>query len=139
MARRAKSQFTPLHLIAVLAGFGLIAFIGFKVLQGTGASTGFADATDLDIREYMENSNALSNNTYRIEGTIADRLDNNWPSSRGRLFEVMVDDGPERGSVGVVVPAKFNGTNIQRGQRFKFKVTVQSGTGMLEVMDLTKA
>jgi hypothetical protein len=138
MARRAKSQFTPLHLIAVLAGFGLIAFIGFKVLQSSGSSTGFADASDLDLREYMENSNALSNNTYRIEGTIEDRLDN-WRSSQGRLFSVLVDDGNERAAVGVIVPEKFNGTNIQRGQRFKFKVTVQSGTGMLEVVDLTKA
>jgi hypothetical protein len=138
MARRAKSQFTPLHLIAILAGFGLIAFVGFKVLQSSGASSGFVDTTDLDLREYMENSNALSNNTYRIEGTIEDRLDN-WRSSQGRLFSVLVDDGKERAALGVIVPEKFNGTNIQRGQRFKFKVTVQSGTGMLEVVDLTKA
>jgi hypothetical protein len=138
MARRAKSQFTPLHLVAVLAGFGLLAFIGFKVLQGTGASTGFADTSELDLREYMENSNALSNNTYRIEGTIEDRLDN-WRSTQGRLFSVLLDDGKERAAVGVVVPEKFNTTNIQRGQRFKFKVTVQSGTGVLEVVDLTKA
>ncbi|QIF03398.1 hypothetical protein [Roseimicrobium sp. ORNL1] len=138
MARRAKSQFTPLHLVAVLAGVGLLAFIGFKVLQGTGASTGFADTSELDLREYMENSNALSNNTYRIEGTIEDRLDN-WRSTQGRLFSVLLDDGKERAAVGVVVPEKFNSTNIQRGQRFKFKVTVQSGTGVLEVVDLTKA
>jgi hypothetical protein len=138
MARRAKSQFTALHLVAVIAGVSLIAFLGYKVMKGSGASSGFADTTDLNLREYMENSNALSNNTYRLEGTIADRLDN-WSSSRGRLFEVLVDDGPERSAVGVVVPEKFNGTNIQRGQRFKFKVTVQSGTGVLEVVDLTKA
>jgi hypothetical protein len=138
MARRAKSQFTALHLLAVIAGVSLIAFLGYKVMKGSGASTGFADTTDLNLREYMENSNALSSNTYRIEGTIADRLDN-WPSSRGRLFEVLVDDGQERASVGVAVPEKFNGTNIQRGQRFKFKVTVQSGTGVLEVVDLTKS
>lgn len=138
MARRAKSQFTPLHLIAIIAGIALIAFIGYKVMKGSGASTGFADTTDLNLREYMENSNALSNNTYRIEGTVEDRLDN-WRSSQGRLFSVLVDDGGERSAVGVIVPEKFNGTNIQRGQRFKFKVTVQSGTGMLEVVDLTKS
>lgn len=138
MARRAKSQFTALHLLAVIAGVSIIAFLGYKVMKGSGASTGFADTTDLNLREYMENSNALSSNTYRIEGTIADRLDN-WSSSRGRLFEVLVDDGQERASVAVAVPEKFNSTNIQRGQRFKFKVTVQSGTGVLEVVDLTKS
>ncbi|HSI65269.1 MAG TPA: hypothetical protein VLE43_19235 [Candidatus Saccharimonadia bacterium] len=138
MARRAKSQFTALHLIAVIAGVSLIAFLGYKVMKGSGASSGFADTTDLNLREYMENSNALSNNTYRLEGTIEDRLDN-WRSSQGRLFSVLVDDGNERSAVGVVVPEKFNGTNIQRGQRFKFKVTVQSGTGVLEVVDLTKS
>lgn len=138
MARRAKSRFTPLHLIAVIAGVGLIAFLGYKVLKGTGASSGFANTSDLNLREYLENSNALSNNTYRIEGVVGDRLDN-WSSSQGRLFSVKVDDGGEEFDVGVIVPEKFNSTNIQRGQRFKFKVTVQSGTGMLEVVDLTKS
>lgn len=138
MPRRAKSQFTALHLIASLAGVALLGYIGFKVMTGTGASSGFANTSDLDLREYMENSNALTSNTYRIEGTIEERLDS-WRQGEGRLFSVLVEAGSDSSAVGVIVPQKFNSTNIQRGQRFKFKVTVQPGTGLLEVIDLTKA
>ncbi len=137
MARRAKSQFTPVHLIAVIAGVAILAFVGYKVLKGTGAASGFASTPALNLREYMDNSNALSNNTYRLEGTVGVRLDN-WRSKQGRLFVVLVNENGEEVPVGVIVPEKFNSTTIERGQRFKFKVTVQAETGMLEVLDLTK-
>jgi hypothetical protein len=93
---------------------------------------------DLSVREYLDNSNALGSNTYRIEGTIDGRLDN-WPSSTGRLFSVLVEDGDDVAPLPVLVPPKFNGTNIQRGQRYRFKVEVQAGTGVLEAKDLSKS
>lgn len=139
MARRAKSTFKPVHLIISIAAVAAAALLGYKLLSnGGGSSGGFVGVTDLSIREYMENSNALSNNTYRIEGTIDERLDN-WRSSEGRLFSVLVEDGDDVAPLPVLVPQKFNSTNIQRGQRFRFKVVVQAGTGILEVEDLSKS
>ena len=71
----------------------VVAFIGFSLLKsGGGSSGGYMGVTGLSIREYLENSNALGSNVYQIEGTINERLDN-WPSSSGRLFSVMVEDG----------------------------------------------
>ena len=95
--------------------------------------------TDLGIRDYLQNSNALSNNSYKIEGIVRGRLDEDWKSSDGRLFSVEVEEGGETALLPVLVPSRFNGTNIQRDQRFRFKVTVQARTGILEATSLGKS
>jgi hypothetical protein len=139
MPRRAKSRFNQTHLLISVAAVLVVAFLGYKLLnQGGGSSGGYVGVNDLSVREYLDNSNALGGNTYRIEGTIDGRLDN-WPSSTGRLFSVLVEDRDEVAPLPVLVPSKFNGTNIQRGQRYRFKVEVQAGTGILEAKDLSKS
>ena len=90
--------------------------------------------TALSTEEYLESSSALSGNTYKIEGTVDDRLDN-WRAADGRLFSVQVS---EAGTfVPVWLPAGIE-ANIQRGQRYHFKVRVLE-TGILEVLQLLKA
>lgn len=139
MARRAKSSFKPIHLLASIGGVIAVAFIGFKLLgSGGGGGGSFMGVNELSVREYLDNSNALGSNTYQIQGTIDGRLDN-WPSSTGRLFSVLVEDNDDVAPLPVLVPAQFNGTNIQRGQRYRFKVEVQAGTGVLEVKELSKS
>lgn len=139
MPRRAKSSFSPVHLLLSVAAVLVIAFLGYKALsRGGGSSGGFVGVKDLSVREYLENSNALGGNTYRIEGTIDGRLDN-WPSSTGHLFSVLVEDGDDVEPLPVLVPPKFKGINIERGQRYRFKVEVQADTGVLEVLDLSKS
>jgi hypothetical protein len=140
MPRRAKSSFKPVHLIISIAAVAAVAFVSFLLLRnGGGSSGGYVGVTDLSVREFLENSNALGSNTYRIEGTIDNRLDNNWPASKGRLFSVLVEDRDEVAALPVFVPPQFKGTNIQRGQRYRFKVEVQADTGVLEVKDLSKS
>lgn len=136
MARRAKTSFHPLHLMGILGFLVLIAVGGYWLLHRGGESSG-GGGTDLSLHEYLENSNALAGNVYRIEGVIEDRLDQ-WPSRDGRLFSVRIEEGSDSSAVPVHVPAKFNQT-IQRMQRFRFKVRVQSQTGVLEVEDMTKS
>ncbi|CAN5789839.1 hypothetical protein BH11VER1_BH11VER1_23540 [soil metagenome] len=138
MARRAKSSFKPTHLISVFALVGVLAYGGYSLMRRSGSDGNFAGTTDLDVQEYLENSNALSGNTYRIEGIVEERLDN-WRSSEGRLYSVLVDSGNSTSPVPVLIPSKFSGTNIQRGQRFKFKVIVQAESGLLEVVEVSKS
>ncbi len=138
MARRAKSSFKPAHLISVFALVGVLAYGGYSLMRRSASDGNFAGSTELNAQEYLENSNALSGNTYRIEGIVDERLDN-WRSNEGRLFSVLIDDGNNTTPVPVLVPSKFSGTNIQRGQRFKFKVTVLSASGLLEVVDVSKS
>lgn len=137
MARRAKSSLSPVHIIVIVAAVGLFIWGGYTLTSRSGGS-GFTGTTTLNIREYLENSNALSGNTYQIEGIVEERLDN-WRAAEGRLFSVQVDDGSDASPLPVIIPPALNSTNIQRGQRFKFKVRVQSGSGVLEVVEMTKA
>lgn len=137
MARRAKSSLSPVHVIAITLAVAAFIWGGYTLMHRTG-NGGFTGTTPLSVREYMENSNALSGNTYQIEGIVEERLDN-WRAAEGRLFSVLVDDGSEASPLPVLVPQRLNSTNIQRGQRFKFKVTVQSETGVLEVVELSKS
>ncbi len=131
MARRAQSGLKPAHLISMLALLAGIIGGGWSLLhRGTDPMTGLSL---LSTEEYLESSNALSGNTYKVEGTIDNRLDS-WKGS-DRLFSVQVSEG---GSfVPVLVPASLD-ANIQRGQRYVFKVRVLE-TGVLEVLQLLKA
>lgn len=137
MARRAKTSFHPLHLLGILASIIVVASLGW-MLVGNRKESGIG-GTDLSVQEYMQNSNALSDNSYKIEGVVRDRLDEGWKSSDGRLFSVEVGEDGRKEQLPVLVPAKFNGTNIQRDQRFRFKVTVQAETGILEVISIEKS
>ncbi len=131
MARRAQSGLKPAHLISMLALVGGLIAGGWSLLnRGTDPMTGLSE---LSTEEYLESSNALSGNTYKIEGTIDNRLDS-WKGS-DRLFSVQVSEGGTL--VPVLVPSTLE-ANIQRGQRYVFKVRVLE-TGVLEVMQLLKA
>ncbi|MEZ0386280.1 MAG: hypothetical protein ACAI34_04370 [Verrucomicrobium sp.] len=137
MARRAKSSLSPVHIVIIMVVVAAFIWGGYTLMHRTSGSS-FTGTSALSVREYLENSNSLSGNTYQIEGIVEERLDN-WRSAEGRLFSVLVDDGADASPLPVLVPQKLNSTNIQRGQRFKFKVNVQAETGILEVMELTKA
>jgi hypothetical protein len=136
MPRRAKTSLHPLHLLGMAAAIVVIAGAGWFILSRKSETGG--GGTDLSVVDFLQNSNALSNNSYKIEGTVRGRLDEDWKSSDGRLFSVEVEDGGQVTPLPVWVPSKFNGTNIQRDQRFRFKVTVQAN-GVLEVTSLEKS
>jgi hypothetical protein len=70
---------------------------------------------------------------------IDDRLDQGWRQADGRLFSVLVSagDGDGNAFVPIFVPPEYDGPNLQRGQRYTFKVRVKEN-GVLEVMELLK-
>lgn len=135
MARRAKTSFQPVHLIAIFGIIAILAFGGYQLLHRS--SDPVPAGGDLNLREYLDNSNALSGNTYKVEGIVGERLDN-WRSDQGRLYSLQIEDASESAPVPILVPSKFNSTNIQRNQRYRFTVRVQAETGILEVQALTK-
>lgn len=116
-------------LLAVLAALGAG---GYKLLNRT--TDPMTGVTSLSTEDYLENASSLSQNVYKLEGTVDDRLDN-WRAADGRLFSVQVAESTTY--VPVLVPAKVD-ANIQRGQRYVFKVRVLE-SGVLEVMELLKA
>jgi hypothetical protein len=119
-------------------GMGLVLFIsmfagGFLLYNQM--SNPFRSLESLEIASYLENSNSLRGNTYKIEGSIFNAL--GWSPELGRLFSVEINGG-DGGIVGILIPPQFNHINIQKGQKFFFKVEVDS-QGILKASDLRKA
>ncbi len=135
MPRRAQSGVRPTHWLGLAAILVVIGGGGFALMnRATDPMTGI---TELSTGEFLENASALSGNIYRLEGIVDDRLDK-WRSADGRLFSVQISDGSGSGAfVPVWVPPDYQGSNIQRGQRYAFKVRVQEN-GVLEVLQLLK-
>lgn len=132
MARRAQSGLKPTHLMVLLAVLAALGAGGYKLLNRT--TDPMTGVTSLSTEDYLENASSLSQNVYKLEGTVDDRLDN-WRAADGRLFSVQVAESTTY--VPVLVPASVD-ANIQRGQRYVFKVRVLE-SGVLEVMELLKA
>ena len=89
--------------------------------------------TALPVQDYLANSNSLRGNSYKLDATIVEAL--KYSPTAGRLFCIEVN-GAER--LPVLVPAEFNQVNIERGQRFFFKVTVEE-KGVLKAQEVKKA
>ncbi len=134
MARRARSQFSPVHLILGLLMLLVIAAGGFYLFSGTDSS--YRTLPNLEVEAYLENANSLRGNTYRLEGTINHSLA--WSSTIGRLFSVQVGVGRNARLVPVLIPADLNDVNVQRGQAFQLKIEVVEN-GLLRVLEMEKS
>ena len=130
MARRASSSAPPIWIFAAVV-LCLSAVIGGYVLFGR-VSDPFRTIAALPVADYLQNSNSLRGNVYKIDGTIAKSIE--WSPTAGRLFAVDVGNDV----VAVLVPPQFNHLNIERGQRYLFKIEV-GDKGILRAQDVKKA
>ncbi len=130
MARRASSSAHPVWIL-LAAVLVLAAVAGGYLLFGK-ASDPYRTLSPLPVSDYLQNSNSLRGNVYKIEGTVAQSLQ--WSPTGGRLFSVEVGDE----MLPVLVPPSFNSVNIERGQRFNFKIEV-GDRGVLKALDVKKS
>ena len=129
MARRASSSANPLWFVAaLLLALGAIAG-GFFVFNRSGDP--YRAMTPLPVADYLENSNSLRGNTYKLNATILQSIE--WSATAGRLFSV--DVGPD--VLPILVPASLNHINLDRGQRYYFKIQV-GDKGVLTAQDVKK-
>src|SRR5437899_935058 len=133
MPRRASSS---LHLGWILAVVVLIvaAIAGGRFLFGR-VNDPYRTAASLDVATYLENSNSLRGNTYKVTGTILNSLA--WSPTAGRLFSIDVGSNVGSDVLPVLIPVQFNHVNVQKGQRFTFKIEVDD-KGILRATDLRK-
>lgn len=117
----------------LIAAALLLAAVGGGALLFQKGSDPFRTLTVLPVQDYLSNSNSLRGNTYKIDATVVESL--KYSPSAGRLFSIEVN-GTDR--LPVLVPAEFNHVNIERGQRFFFKVAVEE-KGVLRAQEVKKA
>lgn len=128
MARRASSSVNPMWLIA--AAVVLAVAVGAVLFLKDTVSDPFRALPPFPVKEYMENSNSLRGNIYRVDCVIGDQL---HYTQGARLFTVEINGEP----VSLVVPSEVGG-NVQKGQRFLFKVEV-GNKGVLKALEARKA
>jgi hypothetical protein len=116
-------------VVLVLAALG-----GGFFLYGT-MNDPFRALETLDARSYLDNAASLRGNVYKLKGSIINLLA--WTPTDGKLISVEVEAGSGIEYLPLLLPAEFNFVNIQRGQRFHFKVNVRD-KGVLQVLEMEK-
>jgi hypothetical protein len=133
MGRRASSSAHPSW---VIVGF---VFIGLAVLGGyllyRKVSDPYRTIAPLEIALYLENSNSLRGNTYKVTGTVLNALA--ISHEKGRLFSIEIGTAPAVDVIPILIPTSLGSINVQKGQRFLFKIEVDD-KGILKVQDLVK-
>jgi hypothetical protein len=130
MARRASSSTHPAWIL-IAVGLVLAAIAGGYFLFGK-ASDPYRTLSPLPVADYLQNSNSLRGNVYKIEGSVLQSLQ--WSPTGGRLFSIEVGNDV----LPVLIPPGFNSVNIERGQRFNFKIEV-GDRGVLLALDVKKS
>lgn len=130
MARRASSSVHPVWML--IAGVLLVAALAGGYLLFGKISDPWRTMTPLPVQDYLQNSNSLRGNVYKVEATVTDLLQSS--QSTGRLFSVEV--GGEQ--LAILIPPQFNSINVERGQHYFFKLEV-SDKGILKAQDVKKA
>lgn len=134
MARRASAQQNPLLLLILfllVIGLGIGGFFIFRKNNEP-----FRTIQSIDISVYLENANSLRGNSYKVEAIIENSLA--WAPSKGRLFSVQVETSTGKEMIPLLIPAELNNVNVQKGQKFFFKIEVVQ-EGLLLVKEMTKA
>ena len=123
MPRRASSSTNPSLIIGIaIAVAG--AVWGGKVLMSKKKES-FADVNTLNVSELLDNGNSLRNNEYRIEGKIEERFFRDGNASSVVSVRIKAESGEE--VVPVLIPEKFNKLNIEREQRYSFRIRFEQG------------
>lgn len=123
MARRASSSTNPALIIGIAVAVIAVIF-GGKFLMSKKKES-FSDMNPLAVQDLLDNGNSLRNNEYLIEGKIDERFFRDGNSSSVVSVRVKADSGEE--VVPVMIPEKFNNLNIEREQRYAFKVRFEQG------------
>jgi hypothetical protein len=123
MARRASSSTNPTLIIGIAVALIILIF-GGKFLMSKKKES-FGDVNTLAVQDLLDNGNSLRNNEYLIEGKIDERFFRDGNTSSVVSVRVKSDSGEE--IVPVMIPEKFNKLNIEREQRYAFKIRFEQG------------
>lgn len=134
MPRRASSSANPVWILAII--LIIFASLGGGYFVFKNVSDPYRTLTPLDTQAYLQNSNSLEGNVYKLNGTISNMLQ--WSASAGRLFSVEVEGTSGTDILPLLVPKQFDDVNIQKGQKFYFEVEV-GDKGLLRAKGIKKA
>lgn len=130
MARRASSKSSPATTIGILAAVVVLLAGGYFLLNKKPA--GFS-APPLPVDAFRNNANSLRGNVYSVEG----RVHAIRPQDNGKFVHLRVEEAGGDKHVFVVVPNTLSTVNIEREQKYAFKVEIKKG-GTPETLELVR-
>lgn len=134
MPRRASFTIHPVWIAAIFILVAAAIAGGYFLVEQV--NDPYRTLSQLSVPAYLDNSNSLRGNTYKVTGTIWNSLA--WSPTAGRLFSIEIESGSGTTDIlPLLIPAEFNHVNIQKGQRFTFKIEVDE-KGILKVEGLKK-
>jgi hypothetical protein len=131
MSRRASSSVHPFWIIGAVALLAVATLGGWALYRSV--SDPYRTITPLDVSVYLENANSLRGNVYKVTASVNTQLA--WAPREGRLYSVEVEGRSD--ILPLMIPASFNSINVQKGQRYFFKIEVGE-KGILRVEDIRK-
>ncbi len=123
MARRASSSTNPILLIGIAVAV-IVVIAGGKILMSK-KSASFSDVPPLAVQDLLDNGNSLRGNEYMVEGKIDEKL--RWTPGDGQIISIRVKSDSGEEIIPVLIPDKFNKLNMEREQRYAFKVEFEQG------------
>ncbi len=133
MSRRSRNSLHPAFLIAGIAALVAVLYLATTLIAPTGDP--YRTTARLATEAYLENSNSLRGNVYKLEGEILNVLGYS-PASEDRLISCQVEG--DESIVPILIPGDLSHINIQKGQRFHFQIEVDP-QGILRVRELQKS
>lgn len=132
MPRRASSKTHPVWLVVAL--ILLAGALGGGAYIWSSLSDPYRTLAPIDIPSYLSDANSLRGNVYKFTGTVDGQLA--WSPTQGRLISVLADGG-KSDVLPLLIPPQFDHINIQKDQRFSFKIEV-GDKGILTASDMRK-
>lgn len=119
----------------------LAVAIAVGVVLQHGGGDPFRTVPALDLGDYLNNANSLRGNVYKLKGQITQSL--GYSRAKGRLFSVTVENEGSPGMNGrdvvpILVPSELGYLNLQKGQRYTFRLEV-GAAGILKALDMRKS
>ena len=133
MARRANFSINPVWIVVVILLIVGSVGVGYVLLGKI--NNPYRTLTPLNVATYLENSNSLRGNTYKVTGTVWNSLA--WSPTAGRLFSIEVESGSGVNVLPILIPSQFNYVTIEKGQRFIFQIEIDD-KGILKTKNLSK-
>lgn len=133
MARRASSSTSPVLIVGIVIAV-VAVIVGGKFLL-TSKSASFSDVTPLAVQDLLDNGNSLRGNEYVVEGKIDEKL--RWTPSKGQIVSIRVKSAGGEEPIPILIPDKFRKLNIEREQRYAFKVEFEQG-GIPVAVDVSR-
>lgn len=121
MARRASSRTHTGLILGIILGIVALVFAGKYWMSSKPSS--LTDAPPLQVKEFLENGNSLRENEYRVEGKVDER----FVGDQAQVISLRVSTPAGDEFIGLVIPTKFTTMNIEREQKYSFKVRIHQG------------